>query len=80
MQQLDDDDRKQALGEVILDELKIIREYLESLLPLTKDVTELKQDVAELKSDMKVVKAAVTDQGRQVQDHEIRITRLEVAN
>ena len=38
-----------------------------------------KDDLAEVKSDIKVIKAAVTDLGDKVNDHEVRITTLETA-
>jgi len=83
MQHLSDDDHKAALGEVLLDELKIIREYLEAVLEDTpvikRKVTKLEEDMTEVKGDIKVIKAAVTDQGRQVKNHEVRVTRLEAA-
>ena len=42
-------------------------------------IPQMQEDVGELKQDMKVVKAAVTDTSRQVNNHEHRITRLEAA-
>ncbi len=58
-----------VLGEVLADELKAIREGI-SNLPTRTEFNELKTDVEELKSDMKVVKAAVTDQSKQLQQHD----------
>ena len=79
MPDLSDDERKQVLGEVLMDELKAIREYVQDVPAIKADVAQLKEDVTELKADMKIVKAAMTDQGRQVADHESRITALEDA-
>ena len=79
MQSLNDEERKDVLGEVLSDELKTILEYVKDLPVLKLDVHEIKNDASELKSDMKVVKTAVTDMSRQLVDHERRITRLEVA-
>jgi 2-phospho-L-lactate guanylyltransferase (CobY/MobA/RfbA family) len=79
MQGLSDDERKQVLGEVLMDELKAISEYVQVLPIIQRDVEQLKLGVGELKDDMKVVKAAVTDQSRQLADHEARLTRLENA-
>jgi hypothetical protein len=53
---------------------------IESVSGLASGVKELKQlipDVTELKSDVKVIKAAVTDQTTQLNDHENRITAIE---
>jgi phage shock protein A len=60
MQSLDDDERKQVLGEVLADELKAIHELVKDVPSIKQDVHALKEDVSELKSDMKVVKAANT--------------------
>jgi hypothetical protein len=79
MQSLNDDERKVVLGEVLADELKVIRAYVQDIPTLKQDVGTLKTDVSELKSDMKVVKAVIKDISKQQQDHEIRITRLETA-
>lgn len=79
MQSLNDDERKQVLGEVLSDELKVIREYVQDVPLLKQDINEIKNDVSELKSDMKVVKAAVTDMSRQLGNHELRIIRLEAS-
>jgi hypothetical protein len=68
-----------VLLEEIRDQNKVVLEAVGDMQEQLKDLAPLKADVAELKSDMKVVKAAVTDQSRQVHDHEQRITRLESA-
>ena len=79
MHNLDDEDRKAVLGEVLMDELKVILEYLEDVPIIKQKVTRLESDVGELKADMKVVKAAITDQSRQSHDLDRRLTALEVA-
>jgi hypothetical protein len=79
MRQLNDKNRRDVFLELMMDELKIIREYLEQLAPVKRDVAVLKEDMAEVKSDIRAIKAAITDQGKQVHDHEVRITRLENA-
>ena len=80
MQHLDDDDRKAVLGEVLIDELKIIREYLEYLLPIKPKVDKLERDVEQLKVDTAAIKAVLTDHSGQLRSHEIRITDLEAAH
>jgi len=77
MQSLNDDERKQVLGEVLADELKAIHELVKDVPSIKNDIRELKENANELKSDMKIVKAAVTDVSKQQKDHEHRITRLE---
>ena len=76
MQDLSDEDRKQVLGEVLMDELNAIREGIANL-PTRPEFEELRNDVTELKADTNVIKAAVTDLSRQVIDHEERIIALE---
>lgn len=77
MQDLSDDDRKTVLGEVLMDELKVIREYLEDIPVIKQKVTSIDERLSVVESDMKVVKAVLTDHSQQLQDHETRITRIE---
>lgn len=79
MHDMSDDDRKQILGEALMDELKAIREYVQDVPVIKNDIKELKEVVEQLKSDVKVIKAAVTDQSTQLANHENRITALENA-
>lgn len=62
--------RKEVLGDVLMGELKAIREYVQDIPEIKQDVKALKNDVDEFKTDMKAVKAVV-------KDHEERITNLE---
>ncbi len=78
MHDLSDDERKQVLGEVLMDELKAIREGI-SGLPTRQELARLENKVDGLGADVKVVKAAVTDQGKHVADLETRISVLENA-
>ena len=80
MQNMDDEDRRAVLGEVLMDELKAIREYLEDIPVIKRDVKQLKIDVDELKADMKVIKVVATDHNYQLQNHETRISHLEAAS
>ncbi len=78
MQDLNDEDRKQVLGEVLMDELKAIRKGIANL-PTRPEFNELTQKVDGLADDMKVVKAAVTDQSKQLSDHQVQINQLQNA-
>lgn len=78
MPDLTDDEHKQVLGEVLADQLKLLQEGIANL-PTKDDFSKLDNKVDILSLDMKTVKAAVTDQNKQVQDHEQRITVLETA-
>lgn len=67
-----------VLLEQIRDQNKVVLETVDTmraelaLVPKREEFDELKQDV-------KVIKAAVTDLSRQVNDHERRISHLEAA-
>lgn len=50
-----------------------------STLATREQLQRVEEGVAELKTDLKIVKAVVTDQSSQLQDHETRITVLETA-
>ncbi len=75
MQSLDDEERKLVLGEVLVDELRAIREGIADL-PTRTEFNELRDDVTELKSDMKVVKAVITDQSKQLNQHDTFLKAL----
>lgn len=79
MQNLNDDERKQVLGEVLADELKAIHELVKDVPFIKKDVETLRRDNEELKSDMKVVKAVNIDMSREQKEHDMRISHLESA-
>ena len=65
MQSLSDNERKEVLGEVLSDELKVIMEYVKGMPLIERTVARLEKDMHEVKSDIKVIKAVVTDIGRQ---------------
>lgn len=77
MQHMDDETRREVLGEVLMDELKVIREYLEDVPVIKQKVTKLEVDVEEFKSDMKIVKAAVTDHSYELKQRSVRVDALE---
>jgi len=76
---LNDDERRQVLGEVLMDELKAIREYVQDIPAIKHDVQRLKTDVDEVRDDVKVIKAAVTAQSKQLAQHKLRLGDLEQA-
>ncbi len=77
MQSLNDDERKEVLGEVLSDELKVIMEYVVGVPRIERKVNALEKDMRQVKSDIKVIKAVVTDMSQEQKDHEKRLTRLE---
>lgn len=76
MHDMSDEDRREVLGEALMHELKAIREYVEDVPAIKKNVQILKEDVEELKFDTKVVKAAVTDLSTTVKKHDKDIAYL----
>jgi hypothetical protein len=80
MQSLNDKERKEVLGEVLSDELKVIMEYVKDVPYIKRKVDTLEKDIQEVKSDIKVVKAVVTNMGRQLKDHDKRLIRLETVS
>ena len=56
MHDIDDETRKQVLGEFLMHEVEAIREYVEDVPVIKQGVGELRAKVEELSEDMKVVK------------------------
>lgn len=59
MQSLDDDERKIVLGEVLLDELKAIREYVEDIPSIKRKLNEVDERLIEVEQRLIVVEAVV---------------------
>jgi hypothetical protein len=72
-----DDNYVAVLLEEIRDQNKAVLETVGDLQKNVSKIPVIEETVDELKQDMKVVKAAVTDMSHQVQDHGVRISRLE---
>lgn len=66
MQDFTDEERRAVFGELIMDELRIIREYLSDIPIIKRDVAELKIRAGSLESDMKVVKAVLIEHERDI--------------
>lgn len=79
MQSLSDDGRKEVLGEVLADELKLITEYVKDVPLAMRKIDSLGHDMKVVKSDIKVIRAAVTDISQQHKDDQRRLTHLEAA-
>ena len=77
MHSLNDDERKEVLGEVLADELKAIMEYVRGVPRIERKVDRLEADMRGVKSDIKVIKAMLTDTNRELKGHDKRLTRLE---
>lgn len=74
MHDMDDDTRKEVLGEAIMDELKAIREYVE-------DIPEIKKDVKDLQARMTRVEDGMNIHGAVIREHEsdLRILKQKAA-
>jgi hypothetical protein len=77
MHDMDDTTRLEILGEAMMDELKAIREYLEFVAPRVGMIPEMKEGITALKSDMALMKSLYREHQHQLEDHDVRITRLE---
>lgn len=64
---MSDEDRRLLFEEVLMDELKAIREGI-SNLPTRPEFNELKADVDVLKSDIVVVKATLQAHSRELKE------------
>ncbi len=78
MQDLTDDERRQVLGNVLLDEPRAIREGI-SGLPTKTQFNQLKDKVDIIAEDVSTVKLAVKDQSLQLDAYGNRISALENA-
>ncbi len=62
MQSLSDDERRAVLGEVLFDELKLIREYV--------------QEIPDIKEDLREVKERLTKVERIIRIHEVDVRQI----
>lgn len=69
MQSLDDDERKEVLGEVLADELKAITEYV-------KDVPLLRQELHQVHATVNEINDRLTIIEHAVKEHESGLKRL----
>jgi hypothetical protein len=77
MNDLDDETVQGVFGEALMDELKVIREYLEYLMPMKQKVDAMEQDIVIIKSDIQAIKAIAREHSIQLDDHEGRLVTLE---
>jgi predicted nucleic acid-binding Zn-ribbon protein len=69
MQSLNDDERKAALGEVLADELKVIKEYVEDVPDIKLKVHKIDATVSEINDRLSVLENVV-------KEHETDIRKL----
>lgn len=54
-----------------MDELKLIREYVQGVPQIKIDLAAVKDDLHNVRADVIIIKQAVTDQSKQLQDSDI---------
>lgn len=69
MQSLSDDERKEVLGEVLADELKAIREYVQDVPEIKQKVRNIDATVSEINDRLSVIENVV-------REHELDIKNL----
>lgn len=74
---MEDNDRIQVLGEVLMDELRTIREYVSDIPEMKTDIQELKVGLDEANRKLDVTMLTVGKHSEHIQNHETRISDLE---
>ncbi|HVX24226.1 MAG TPA: hypothetical protein VG992_02690 [Candidatus Saccharimonadales bacterium] len=67
----------EVIGEHVVSQFKTGLEAIDEILIQTRKIPKMEADIGELKSDMKIVKGALTATNTDIQNHELRITKLE---
>ena len=62
MQGLDDDEKREVLGEVLADELRSIREYVEDVPKVKEEVHQVHAKVDDIDDRLRVIEAVVKHQ------------------
>jgi hypothetical protein len=66
---MQDDARKDVLGEQLLSELHAIHELVQDVPSMKSDLNQVKADVTDLKADMQAVKAVQREHSQTLQEH-----------
>lgn len=77
MLSLSEEEKRQVLGDVMADQLKAISEAVNEVPEIKKSLDKLSDDLNVAIGDIKIIKAAITDISRQVNNHEREINRLQ---
>lgn len=78
MTQKDVSPRDHYFGVVLEDIQSKVIFLAEAMSSVMDDVRHLKKDMAEVKQDIRVIKLVITDHNHHIDDHEGRITALEL--
>jgi predicted nuclease with TOPRIM domain len=79
MNDLDDETIKGALGEEILDQLKLVTENMATASELNRRFDDVDDRLRQLELDVRIIRAAVTDQGGELRQLDHRLGDLEQA-
>jgi len=74
---MSDDNYTKLLAEELKTQRTQILEALGGLKDVPKKLNKIEESLEEVKNDVKAIKAAVTDQSKQLNNHEQRLTVLE---
>ena len=66
MHDMDDETRKEVLGEALMDELKAIREYVEDVPAIKSELHQVKATVDEINNRLAVVETVIRDHERDI--------------
>lgn len=69
MQNLSDGERREVLGEVLFDELKVINEYVKDLPKIEKKVSKMEKTLEHVVSRLNVIEQVV-------REHEVELRQL----
>jgi archaellum component FlaC len=61
MQSLNDDERREVLGEVLADELKLIREYVQEVPSMKQEIHQVKATVDDMSEKLTVIEHVIKD-------------------
>jgi 2-phospho-L-lactate guanylyltransferase (CobY/MobA/RfbA family) len=68
MHDMDDETRREVLGEALMDELKAIREYVQDVPTIKADVRQVKLTVDEIKDRLGILESVVREHDRELRE------------
>ncbi|HEV7453873.1 MAG TPA: hypothetical protein VGO07_01295 [Candidatus Saccharimonadales bacterium] len=77
---MDNQTRREILGEALMDELMVIREYLEYLLPLKQRVDAIESNIIDIKSELSMMRMMHWEHQQWMKNHERHHAHIEAAH
>ncbi len=71
---MDDEQRRGILGEVLMDELRIIQEYVQDIPDMKHQLESVDGRLANVESDMKVVKKIAGLHSQEIRDLQTKVS------